>query len=221
MDTPQPDLVIAEDLLPGDLLFQLRMGGEQEPIISRLFAGRDGMAVNHVAIYEGDGMAIEAVTSEVKKTSLDEFFSAAVHDNHGRPCVFVCRVEAAYSSVVAAALEFAQQQVSTHDNSHSRDVSRNHQKSWYCGELIVQSFRHSKESLFKEESMTFHKTDTGELLPFWVQHCQSVGQETVERFSHPALLSCSDKLAVVNVFGSLPARNSQNLCALKPGSTLA
>ena len=49
--TGMPATVIAEDLLPGDLIFQLRSGGEAEWVISRLFAGRDGAAINHVALY--------------------------------------------------------------------------------------------------------------------------------------------------------------------------
>ncbi|WP_299731483.1 hypothetical protein [uncultured Endozoicomonas sp.] len=42
MDKQQPAPIISEDLLPGDLLFQFRSGGEAEWAISRIFAGRDG-----------------------------------------------------------------------------------------------------------------------------------------------------------------------------------
>ena len=218
MNTSQPALVISEDLLPGDLLFQLRRGGEIELVTSRLFAGRDGMAVNYVAIYEGDGMVIEAMTPQVQKTSLDEFIGLAVRDNHSHPCVFVCRLEAEYSAVVPKALEFVQQQIAP-CRSGMNDEAR--QKSWYCSELIVQAFRHNGEPLFEQTPTSFHGKETGVLTSLLGQRHQEVGKEPAEGLSHPALLSRSEKLVTVNVLGSLPARSGQNLCALKPDSTLA
>lgn len=229
MDKAMPATVIAEDLLPGDLLFQLRAGGEAEWVISRLFAGRDGAAINHVALYDGDGMVIEAVMPQVKKTSLDDFVNSSVLDNHGRPCVLVCRLEADYSVLVSAALEFAERQLAIPYDPHyrsSQEVSlEKHQKSWYCSELIVHAFRSANQGsfLFEETPMSFRDMDTGELMPFWIDHYNAVGQDIPEGLpgSHPALLSCSDKLISINIMGSLPARNGQELRGLEPGSTLA
>lgn len=223
--TVMPANVIAKDLLPGDLLFQLRSGGEAEWVISRLFAGRDGVAINHVALYDGDGMVIEAVMPQVQKTSLDDFVSNSVLDNHGRPCVLVCRLASSYSALVSDALTFAEQQLSTPYDPHYRQNQEEHQKSWYCSELIVHAFRRANKGvfLFEETPMSFRDMETGELMPFWIEHYQAIGQEIPEGLpgSHPALLSCSDKLMSINSLGSLPAKNCQDLCSLEPGSTLA
>lgn len=225
MDKAMPATVIAEDLLPGDLLFQLRAGGEAERVISRLFAGRDGIAINHVALYDGDGMVIEAVMPQVKKTSLDDFVNSSVLDNHGRPCVLVCRLAADYSVLVSAALEFAELQLAIPYDPHYSQSKENQQKSWYCSELIVHAFRSANEGcfLFEETPMSFRDMDTGELMPFWIDHYKAVGQDIPEGLpgSHPALLSCSDKLVSINILGSLPAKNGQDLCSLEPGSTFA
>lgn len=225
MDKALPATVIAEDLLPGDLFFQLRSGGEAEWVISRLFAGRDGVAINHVALYDGDGMVIEAVMPQVKKTSLDDFVNCSVFDNHGRPCVMVCRLVQGYSDLIPAALGFAEQQLAIPYDAHYRNSQARHQKSWYCSELIVHAFRAANKGhfLFEETPMSFRDMDTGELMPFWVEHYQAVGQDVPEGLpgSHPALLSCSDKLVSINVMGSLPARNGKDLSSLEPGSTFA
>lgn len=225
MDKAIPATVIAEDLLPGDLLFQLRAGGEAEWVISRLFAGRNGIAINHVALYDGDGMVIEAVMPQVKKTSLDEFIGSSVLDNHGRPCVLVCRLGTVYSSLIPSVLEFAEQQLAIPYDPHYRQSQDDHKKSWYCSELIIHAFRcaNGGEFVFEETPMNFRDIETGELMPFWVDHYKVVGQDIPEGLpgSHPALLSCSDKLVSINIMGALPARNGQDICGLEPGSTLA
>lgn len=225
MDKALPVTVIAEDLLPGDLIFQLRSGGEAELVISRLFAGRDGMAINHVALYGGDGMVIEAVMPQVKKTSLDDFVNKSVLDNHGRPCILVCRLTSSYSALISDALEFAERQLSMPYDSHYSQDQEEHRKSWYCSELIVHAFRSANKGifLFEETPMSFRDMETGELMPFWVDHYQSIGQEIPEGLhgSHPALLSCSNRLIPINILGSLPVRNGQDVCSLEPGATLA
>lgn len=219
MDKAIPTTVIAEDLLPGDLLFQLRAGGEEEWAISRLFPGRDGVAVNHVAIYDGDGMVIEAVTPSVKKTAIEEFIRSSVLDNYRRPCVLVCRLRPGYSSLIPAALEFAGQQLFVPYNSHYSPSHGEPLKSWYCSELIVHAFRHANNGscFFEQTPMSFRDMDTGELLPFWVNHYADSGNAMPQGLpgSHPALMSSSERLVCVNVMGALPARIGQQVNGLE------
>lgn len=219
MDKAIPTTVIAEDLLPGDLLFQLRAGGEEEWAISRLFPGRDGMAINHVAIYDGDGVVIEAVTPGVKETAIEAFIRSSVLDNYGRPCVLVCRLKSAYSSLIPAALEFAGQQLHTSYNSHFVPSHSEPLKSWYCSELIVHAFRHANDGcfLFEQTPMSFRDMETGELLPFWVNYYEESGDVMPQGLpgSHPALLSSSERLFCVNVMGALPARIGQQVYGLE------
>lgn len=231
MDKAQPATLITEDLLPGDLLFQLRSGGEAEWVISRLFAGRDGIAVNHVAIYDGDGQVIEAIMPDVCKTTLDAFIDASVRDGRGRPCVLVCRVIPEYSHLITPVLEFAEQLVASpydpHYGAHNKQgpgESPPGKQSWYCSELVVDAFcdANGGQFLFEETPMSFRDMDTGELMPFWVDHYQTIGRSIPEGQpgSHPALLSCSDKLTPVNTMGALPARDVRDWQSLEPGVAL-
>ena len=211
MDKAIPTTVIAEDLLPGDLLFQLRAGGEEEFAISRLFPGRDGVAINHVAIYDGDGMVIEAVSPGVQKTMTEDFISRSVLDNHGRPCVLVCRLKSVYSSLIPDALEFAEQVLAS-CHSHCASSQSESLKSWYCSELIVHAFRHANEGYFLFETpMNPFDMETGELLPKESGHALPQGLPG----SHPALLSSSERLLCVNVMGALPARAGQRVYGLE------
>lgn len=221
MDALQSDLIITEDLLPGDLLFQLRSGGEAEWVISRLFAGRDGKAINHVAIYDGDGQVIEAVMPEVQKSSMDDFINRSVRDNRGNPCILVCRVKPQYSGLLSKVLEFAEGIVEHPYDPHYTSGK----KSWYCSELIVDAFRaaNNGEFLFEETPMSFRDMDSGEILPYWKQHYSSINREIPEGQpgSHPALLSCSNELMVVNIMGALPARGMMQWLEPEPGASLA
>ncbi|MGB0361167.1 MAG: YiiX/YebB-like N1pC/P60 family cysteine hydrolase [Endozoicomonas sp.] len=203
--------IITEDLLPGDLLFQLRIGGEAEWAISRIFAGRDGYAINHVAIYTGDDSIIEAVMPHVQKITLSRFIDSSVKDNHDRPCVLVCRLLPDHSPLIPAALMFAEQQVEVpYDSRYQKDPNCTN-RSWYCSELVIHAFRQTSNShfLFEETPMSFRDMDTGDFIPYWIEHYEKNGQKVPEgeSGSHPALLSQSDNLIIVKVIGALPAKN--------------
>lgn len=220
MDTLQATSIITEDLLPGDLLFQLRSGGEAEWVISRLFSGRDGKAINHVGIYDGDGQVIEAVMPEVRKCTMESFTDLSVKDNYGNPCILVCRVKPEYTSIVPSALEFAEAVV-----AHPFDPHYGCGKSsWYCSELVVDAFRSANNGqfLFDETPMSFRDMESGELLSYWVKHYKSVNQEVPEGKpgSHPALLSRSNKIEVINIMGALPARGMEQWGCSELGAML-
>ena len=221
MDKPETFTLITEELLPGDLLFQLRSGGEAEWGISRLFSGRDGIAINHVGIYDGDGQVIEAVMPEVRKTSMDEFMACSVTDNHGCPCILVCRVCPEYASLIVPALEFAESTLAYPYDTHYSDVK----KSWYCSELVVDAFKHANQDqfLFQETPMSFRDMDSGEVLPFWVEHYRSINQAIPEGRlgSHPALLSRSDKIRLIAIVGSLPAKETVHWLGIESSTMLA
>ena len=70
--------------------------------------------------------------------------------------------------------------------------------------------------------MSFRDMDSGEIMPFWVQHYDAINQNIPEGQpgSHPALLSCSDKLMVVNIMGALPARGMMQWLEPEPGASL-
>ena len=221
MSQRQIETVITEELFPGDLLFQLRSGGEAEWVISRLFAGRDGIAINHVGLYDGDGQVIEAVMPEVRKTSMDVFIENSVRDNHGNPCLLIARVQSEYAELIPLALEFAESTLATPYDAHYGTGK----KSWYCSELIIDAFRHANKGkfLFHETPMGFRDMESGELMPYWIAHYKAIDQEIPEGLpgSHPALLSRSDKIIPVNLVGALPAKETGQWFESDNGAMLA
>ena len=195
-------------LRKGDLLFQLRTGGELEWIISRLFAGHNGMAINHVAICSGDDEVIEAVMPRVQKTSLDYFISRSVVDGCDHPCILHCRVKPEFLKLTEKAVAFADQQLQL-----PYDIDYSSQKrSWYCSALILEAFRYANgnDPVFPETPMGFRDLETGELFPYWIELYKTIGQPIPEGEpgSHPALLSCSEHLEIMEVFGQLPVRQN-------------
>ncbi|WOG28048.1 YiiX/YebB-like N1pC/P60 family cysteine hydrolase [Endozoicomonas sp. 8E] len=216
--TEQPKAISIPELQKGDLLFQLRKGGELEWVISRLFAGYNGMALNHVAIAREDGELVEAVMPKVQTISLNQFIDKSVCDGLGRPCILLARLKSPWLALVDKALAFADEQLHSPYNrnfspeGHARsDIS---DRAWYCSALILEAFRSANkgESVFPETPMGFRDLETGELFPYWIDFYKKMGQPIPEGEpgSHPALLSCSDKLEVVRVVGQLPARQSIN-----------
>ena len=193
-------------LQKGDLLFQLRTGGELEWIISRIFAGHNGMALNHVAICSGPDELIEAIMPEVRKTPVREFTSRSVVDGAGNPCLVQARLLPEYSHLIPAALSFSEQQLEQpYDSAYD-----SRKTSWYCSKLIIDAFRDANNGdfLFPETPMGFRDMETGELFSYWVDHYRKLGKPVPEGLpgSHPALLSRSGFLEIVRVFGQLPAR---------------
>ena len=205
---------LRDDLQKGDLLFQLCTGGEVEWIISRLFAGYNGMALNHVGMYLGDNQLIESIMPRVWQNSLDNFLRRSVLDGNRRPCVMVARVAPEYQHLIDAAVDFAQQQLQQPYNPEYLPARTNlsKQRSWYCSALILEAFRAANNDtpIFPETPMGFRDLETGELFPYWIELYQRIGQPVPEGEpgSHPALLSCSDKLQTIHILGQLPARQS-------------
>ena len=213
------------DLQKGDLLFQLRSGGELEYAISRVFAGYNGMLLNHVAIYCGDGQygeeqleegqVIEAIMPQVCSVSLKHFLERSVVDTSGRYCVVHARLSPDYQHLTDSAVAFIQEQLDKpYDSQYS---SRG--KGWYCSELVLEGWRFANHGrfVFPQTPMGFRDMETGELLPYWVKHYKKSGRPVPEGEpgSHPALLSCSEKLEIINVLGQLPSR-LDSLTILEP-----
>lgn len=195
------------DLQKGDLLFQLRTGGELEYAISRLFAGYDNMALNHVAIYCGNGQVTEAIMPRVKATTVDHFIQRSAKDTKNRPCVIQARLKPEFQHLVNDAVAFVRNQESLpYDNQYS-----GRRQAWYCSELILEAFRHANDGcfVFPQTPMGFRDVETGELFPYWVRLYQQAGKPIPEGEpgSHPALLSCSEKLDVIEIMGQMPARS--------------
>ena len=200
--------MLLDNLQKGDLLFQLRTGGELEYVISRLFAGYNNMALNHVGIYCGNGELVEAIMPQVKTTAVDHFIQRSVADTQNRPCVLQARLIPEYAHLTDAAVTFARELINEpYDNQYC-----DKRKGWYCSELVLEAFRYANDGcfVFPQTPMGFRDLETGELFPYWAKLYQKAGKPVPEGEpgSHPALLSRSEKLDVINISGQLPARQN-------------
>ena len=199
------------NLQKGDLLFQLRSGGDLEYAISRVFAGYNGMLLNHVAVYcgeekYGEGKIVEATMPQVRCISPEQFLQHSVLDTSRRHCVVHARLLPEYQHLNEKAVEFILDQLNKPYDSHYTSK----EKGWYCSELVLEAWRFANHGrfVFPQTPMGFRDMETGELLPYWIQHYKQNGQPVPEGEpeSHPALLSCSEKIDILNVIGQLPFR---------------
>ena len=209
------------NLQKGDLLFQLRSGGELEYAISRVFAGYNGMLLNHVAVYCGEGecgegeygeeKVVEATIPQVRCISPEHFLQRSVLDTSGRHCVVHARLLPEYQHLNEKAVEFILEQLDKpYDYHYMSKEKASREKGWYCSELILEAWRFANHGrfVFPQIPMGFRDMETNELLPYWVQHYNKAGKPIPEGEpgSHPALLSCSEKIDIISVIGQLPSR---------------
>ncbi|MCW7555345.1 YiiX/YebB-like N1pC/P60 family cysteine hydrolase [Endozoicomonas gorgoniicola] len=199
------------NLQKGDLLFQLRSGGELEYAISRVFAGYNGMLLNHVAVYCGEEKVVEATMPQVRCISPEQFLQHSVLDTSGRHCVVHARLLPEYQHLNEKAVEFILEQLDKPYDCHYMSKEKaSREKSWYCSELILEAWRFANHGrfVFPQIPMGFRDMETNELLPYWVQHYNKARKPIPEgeSGSHPALLSCSEKIDIISVMGQLPSR---------------
>lgn len=195
-----------DQLQPGDLLFQLSQGPEPAFLISRLFAGVNGQALNHVGLYGGGGHVIEAMAPQVQETALAAFVQRSVLDTGGRPCITAFRLRPPLADRLGAgAVDFARQCLrAPYDHSYGQD------SGWYCSQLVLAAFKWANggQAVFQETAMSFRDPQTGAVFPYWADYYQRRGEPLPEGQpgSHPALLSLSDQLDSIAVLGALPFR---------------
>ncbi len=185
---------------PGDLVFQQRARGDAGLAISRVFKGVNDWHVNHVALCVGDDLLVEAVEPCVQQIALPDFVQQAEVPQDTKPTTFVCRLNVQYQHLIADAVSFTLTQQGLPYN-HDFSVGGN---SWYCSELVLEAFREANQGdyLFLPTPMSFHDTETGRIIPWWLDYFEALGKPVPEGApgSHPALLSRSEYLKVVHCF---------------------
>jgi hypothetical protein len=183
--------------LPGDLLFQERCDGPLEMAIGDVAKGVNGCRLNHVALFMGDNVVLEAAPPDVHKISLAAFLQLSKKDEGGFHCVMIGRLKAAYRGLIAIALEKAQALVgSQYDPTFGLN-----QAGYYCSQLIVKVFQQANGgvALFEQSPMSFKNPTTGQVDTYWLEHYRKLGLEVPEGVlgSHPAKLSRSEKIEII------------------------
>lgn len=192
-------------LINGDILFQdLACKGVCEAIES-VTPGFNNAEVSHVGMYlmlRKKHYVIEAISPSVRLTPLEFFLSRAV-DKHGRPSVFVGRLNIEYSNLNFSALVKAQSLIGIpYDKIYGSS-----EDAYYCSELVVDSYKYANQgnSFFPEHPMSFRNEATGEIEEYWKNYFSLLGANIPvgEVGSNPGKISLSKKLSIVHRYGSL------------------
>ncbi|MBD1912881.1 MULTISPECIES: YiiX/YebB-like N1pC/P60 family cysteine hydrolase [unclassified Leptolyngbya] len=188
---------------PGDLLFQQKDMSPIHRVISQAFRGYRGYSFNHVALCIDEQRVVEATTPTVQYTDISVFLNSSSKDTYERPRVWVFRLTPAYRYLIRGAIAHAQTLLGL---PYNRDFG-DRKDSYYCSELILDSFRYANQGipLFPETPMNFKDPATGEFFEYWVNHYRQLKKPIPhgKPGSHPSLLTLSDKLDPIHLYGEL------------------
>lgn len=189
----------------GDLLFQdINCGSLCKGIFS-VTHGYDHRDVSHVAMVVSTGknpMAIEAVGGGVQLTPLKMFLSRSVDENN-QPRVMVGRLKPAYQTLIPRAVKISKSWLGLPYNSTF--TPNNHQKSFYCSQLIDQAFSKANHgvAIFKADRMNYKNPQTHDFFAAWVHYFKTLKAPIPQGQwgTNPAALSRSNHLDIVYTYG--------------------
>ena len=196
-------------LQAGDLLFQDLDSGPLCDAIEKVTTGYEGANFSHVGIViiddSGNFAVIEAVSSGVKVTELEEFLGRS-SDAKCRPKVVAGRLKKPYRHLIPYAIKEAfVLRGKPYDKVFAVDND-----AYYCSELVYEIFRRANDNkaVFTLQPMTFKDPDTGKILAEWEKYFSELGAAVPESRPgiNPGGISCSPALKIIYAYGN-PDRN--------------
>lgn len=187
-------------LQQGDLLFQDLDCGAPCEAIEKVTQGVNGAQLSHVGIAvneDGKWMVLEAISAGVVLTPLDTFLARSVDDS-GNPKVLVGRVtEKSFSPQQAVAKARA---YIGKPYDFGFDINND---SYYCSELVYESYQENGAPLFLLAPMTFNDPETQQLFPHWNNYFDERGIRIPEGELglNPGGISRSPLVKIVHVYG--------------------
>lgn len=159
----------------GDILFQDGDCGDFCEAIRKVTRGYQGNQFSHNGLLtrqNGRWMVIEAVTSGVKSTDLEEFLNRDL-DANGQPKVHVGRLKSPYRKLIPEAISHAKNLIGK-PYDHGFNLFND---AYYCSELIHLSLEKANlgNPVFEIHPMTFIDPDTGETFSVWVRYFDNLG----------------------------------------------
>ena len=195
-----------EALQEGDLLFQDLNCGELCDAIEAVTEGVNGKDFSHCAIVvkiNDTLQVVEAIGDKVQVNSLRNFFARS-GDTTTIENITVGRVLEKYQPVVTKAALKAK----AHIGEPYDDVFLMNNNSWYCSELLYESFKEANDSrdFFELNPMTFKDPKTNDFFPAWVDYYQQLKQDIPEGKPgiNPGLISRSDRIQIVPIMPFKP-----------------
>ncbi len=193
-------------LQPGDLLLQDLDSGPLCDAIEKVTTGYQGANFSHIGIAakndNGDFVVIEAVSSGVEITPLQDFLNRSFDAQH-RPKVAVGRLKKSYRHLIPFALkEGLALKGKPYDKVFATDND-----AYYCSELVYEAFLRANKNrpVFNLQPMTFKEPQTGETLVAWREYFSQLGIPVPEGQPgiNPGGISCSPILIIFYPYGIL------------------
>ena len=156
----------------------------------------DPYCINPDYNYNDHIRVLEALPDKVKTTSIDSFLNRSFDDNNN-PKVIVGRLKPKYRHTIQNAIAFLESKLEMkYDN-----VFLMNNNSYYCSELIYEAFE--KDSIFQLKPMTFLHPETKDTLKIWKKYYSDLGVKIPQNKLgiNPGIMSLSDKIEVVHVYG--------------------
>ena len=190
-----------EALREGDLLFQDLNCGELCDAIEAVTEGVNRKDFSHCAMVvkiNDTLQVVEAIGDKVQVNSLRNFFARS-GDTASIQNITVGRVLEKYHPLVAKAALKAK----AHIGEPYDDVFLMNNNSWYCSELLYESFKEANDSkdFFELNPMTFKDPKTNAFFPAWVDYYQQLKKDIPEGKPgiNPGLISRSGKIEIVSI----------------------
>ena len=198
-------------LQKGDFLFQDLDSSPLCDAIELVTPGYKGANFSHIGMvvelgdpycinpdynYNDHVRILEAFPTRVRTIRVDSFLNRSL-DNNGNPKVIVGRLKVKYTHAIFNAIEFANKQLGKpYDDEF---LMKN--KKYYCSELIYESFE--SDNIFELQPMTFLHPETKDTLKIWKKYFSDLGVIIPQNKLgiNPGIMSLSDKIEVVHVYG--------------------
>ena len=193
-------------LQEGDLLFQDLNCGELCDAIEAVTDGVNGRDFSHCAMVvkiNDTLQVVEAIGDKVQVTSLRNFFARS-GDTTTIENITVGRVLEKYHPIVAKAA----MKVKEYIGQPYDDVFLMDNNSWYCSELLYDTFKEANDAkaFFELNPMTFKDPNTHTFFPAWVDYYKQLKQDIPEGKPgiNPGLISRSEKIEIVRLVSFNP-----------------
>jgi uncharacterized protein YycO len=187
------------ELQEGDILFQDLDCGDLCDAIEAVTEGVNGRDFSHCAIVveiKDTLKVIEAIGDAVQINSLVDFYARSGNRTEK---IAVGRLKEEYRPLINKASEFSIAQV----GAAYDEVYIIYNNSWYCSELIYESFRRANDGqdFFSLEPMTFKNPESEDFFPAWVDYYAELGEEIPEGEPglNPGSISRSDKIEIIQI----------------------
>ncbi|MGV3278573.1 YiiX/YebB-like N1pC/P60 family cysteine hydrolase [Rickettsiales bacterium LUAb2] len=177
----------------GDLIFTglINTNNNLTNQIQNVGLNFNDLPIDHVGLYIGNKLVVEAIPPSVKLTSLNQFLLNN-YDNKAISYFVIKRPKA--NNLVKKAIDFALFHLDTPYNDY---YLKNNNQSFYCSELIIKAFKYANNNCpyFEEHIMEFTPKNSTLINSLWINMYGGKNFVPINEYgSHPASLIKSKQL---------------------------